>query len=167
MKRKDIKLNSFLLGFIKLIIISAPFFFAGKVVDFAFVSIAVFICMIALRIKNKKQFLRRYILKVFGIGLISDIIGWIAFFVSLAVFDAIVVEKIIAFPAFVIAVLFVFAFNYSLAFKNIQNEEQVKEIQTLKKYGDKFQFILALIFALITAPWQIIVSFEDFYMLLL
>jgi len=164
MKRKDIKLNSFLLGFIKLILISAPIFLMMKVINFVFVSLILFICMIALRIENKKQFFGRYVAKVFGIGLISDVIGWIAFSVSLAVFDVVVVEKIVGIPAFIISVAVVFLLNYFVSFKNIRNEE--KELQAVKKSGNKARIILSLIFTIVTAPWQIIIPFGRFYMFL-
>lgn len=117
--------------------------------NFAIDSLVLFVAMIAFKIENKKDAYKKYIWKIFGFGMLSDIIGSAFLFLSMICEIGIMGDEwYLTIPALVIASFFIFLFNYKFTFKDIEK---------------KLRFKFALTFAIITAPYTFLVPSSWLY----
>lgn len=102
------------------------------------------------KIEDKKQWYKKYILKVFVFGMLSDIIGSAYMLFMMLVFDvgSMGDELYLTLPALVLAAGMIFVFNYFVTFKKIDKKQRLQ---------------LALIFALVTAPYTFLIPSSWLY----
>lgn len=112
--------------------------------NFIIDSLVLFICMLVLKIADKKQCYKKYILKVYGIGLISDVIGGLYMLMTVAVFELgrMGDELYITLPALIISAILIFVLNYFITFRKMNKNKRI---------------ILSLVFAIVTAPYTFLV----------
>ena len=99
--------------------------------------------MIALKITDKKAWYKRYILKIFGFGMLADIIGagllLGSMFLDLGrMYD----ELYLTIPAMLVSAAMIFVFNYCVTFRKVEKQTRLR---------------LALTFAIVTAPYTFLV----------
>ena len=107
--------------------------------NFLIDSLVLIISMFALKIAEKKRFYKKHILKIFAFGMLSDIIG--AAFMFLTVWleiSTMADEWYLLVPAIILSAGAIFLLNYFF---------------TLKKEDKNIRLKLALIFAIVTAPY--------------
>lgn len=110
--------------------------------NFIIDSIVLIVSMYALKMQEKKTFYKKTILKIFGIGILSDIIGSAYMLMMMVVFDAGNIELLLTVPALILSAVCIFLFNYYITFKQCDKSVRWK---------------LALIFAVVTAPYTFLV----------
>ena len=136
---KDIKLYNVLFPFWMLLLfpqVWAIILPGNFVID----SLVLIICIFVLKISEKKQFYKKHILKVYGFGMLSDIIGCV-YMISLIWFFKVGRmgdELYLTLPALLISAILIFLLNYFITFK---------------KSGTALRIKLSLMFAVITAPY--------------
>lgn len=148
-KKKDNKLYNalfplwFLLLFPQVWLIVLP-------VNFLIDSLVFLISMQLLKVADKKQWYKEYILKIFAFGMTSDIIGSAYMIFMTSVFDVgrMGDELYLTIPALVISVALIFVFNYFITFRKIDNKTKLK---------------LSLVFAIVTAPYTFLVPSSWLY----
>ena len=112
--------------------------------NFIIDSIVLILSMIFLKFEERKIFYKQKILKIFIIGLISDLIGAsFLFILMLAGAMSMGDELYFTIPAMIIAAFFIYLLNYKITFKNL-------ELPIRKK--------LSLIFAIVTAPYTFLIQ---------
>ena len=118
--------------------------------NFIIDSIVLIISMTALKIAHKKQLYKRYILKIYGFGMLSDIIGSAYMFLMLAVFGIgrMGDELYLTVPALVISAALIFILNYFVTFR------QTEKLLRLK---------MSIIFAVVTAPYTFLIPSSWLY----
>ena len=117
--------------------------------NFAIDSLVLLIAVFVLKIENKKEMYKKHIWKIFGFGMISDIIGSALMFISvLCGIGTMGDELYLTIPALMIASFFIFLFNYKFTFKDIEKQ---------------LRFKLALTFAIVTAPYTFLVPSSWLY----
>lgn len=141
--KKDIKLYNvifpvwFLMLFPQMWLIVLP---GNFIID----SIVLVISMIFLKIEERKTFYKQSILKIFIIGLVSDVIGALfLFLLMIAGAMSMGDELYFTIPAMVISAFFIYFLNYKITFKKL-------ELPLRKK--------MSLIFALVTAPYTFLIQ---------
>lgn len=141
--RKEIKLYNVLFPFWMLLLLPQLWLIVlpGNFVIDSLVLIAV---IYFLKIEDKKSFYKRNILKIFGLGILSDIIGSAYMLVMLFCFNIgrMGDELYLTLPALLISSVCIFVFNYYV---------------TLKKYEKGIRFKTALIYAIVTAPYTFLI----------
>ncbi len=117
--------------------------------NFLIDSLVLLLAMIALKIVNKKQFYKRYILPIYGFGLLSDAIGS-AYMLLMVVLELgrMGDEWYITIPALLISAALIFVFNYFITFR---------------KVDPKLRRVLSLIFAIVTAPYTFLIPSSWMY----
>lgn len=115
--------------------------------NFIIDSIVLLISMLILKIEDKKACYKEHIWKIYGFGMLSDIIGSAYMLLVEFVFEGRIGGALgdglaLTLPALVISAVLIFAFNYYITFKNID-----------KKLG----FKLSLTFAVVTAPYTFLI----------
>ena len=112
--------------------------------NFIFDSLVLLISLLALKITDKKLWYKKYILKIYALGMLSDIIGSAYMLLMMLVFEVgrMGDELYLTFPALVISAALIFVFNYYITFRKIEKKLRCK---------------LALIFAVATAPYTFLV----------
>ncbi len=146
--KKDIKLYNvifpvwFLMLFPQMWLIVLP---GNFLID----SLVLLLSMIFLEIEERKTFYKQNILKIFIIGLVSDVIG-ASFLFILLIAGAMSMgdELYFTIPAMVISAFFIYFFNYKITFKKL-------DLSLRKK--------LSLIFAIVTAPYTFLIQSSWFY----
>lgn len=147
--KKEIKLYNVLFPFwmlllfpqVWLIVLSGNF-----IID----SLVLLVSMYLIKIKDKKIFYKSNILKIFGFGMLSDILGS-AYMLLMMVWVQIGGmgdDLYLTLPALVISAALIFVFNYFI---------------TLRKYDIKMRLKLALTFAVITAPYTFLIPSSWLY----
>ena len=118
--------------------------------NFIIDSVVLIISMLVLRISEKKLFYKRHILKIYGFGMLSDIIGSAYMFLLLTVFEVgrMGDEIYLTIPALIISAVLIFVFNYFITFKNTERALRIK---------------LSLIFAVVTAPYTFLIPSNWLY----
>lgn len=117
--------------------------------NFAIDSLVLLIVMIILKIEDKKEMYKKHIWKIFGFGMLSDIIGSALMFISvLCGIGTMGDELYLTIPALMIASFLIFLFNYKFTFKDIEKQ---------------LRFKLALTFAIVTAPYTFLVPSSWLY----
>ena len=82
--------------------------------NFIIDSLVLLISMCILKINNKKQWYKKYIFKIYGFGMLSDIIGSAYMFVMMMIFEIgnMGDEWYLTVPALIISAVLIFIFNY-------------------------------------------------------
>ncbi len=147
--KKDVKLYNVLFPFwmlllfpqIWLIVLSGNF-----IID----SLVLVVSMFFLKIQNKKCFYKQNILKIFVFGMLSDIIGSAYMLIMMIPLQIVRMgdELYLTIPALIISVVCIFIFNYFVTFKKCDKQTRVK---------------LAMIFAIVTAPYTFLVPSSWLY----
>jgi len=137
-KKKDIKLYNALFPFWMILLF--PQLWAIVIPgNFIIDSIVLIISMLVLKMSDKKQFYKRHIFKIYGFGMLSDIIGSAYMYLLMWKFNvgSMGDELYLTLPALLISAVLIFVFNYFITFKKIEKALRWK---------------LSLIFAIVTAP---------------
>ena len=118
--------------------------------NFIIDSLVLIFSMMALKIVEKKLYYKKFILKIFLIGMLSDIIGTLFMFLLQFVFELGIMgdEFYITIPGLLISSGLIFVFNYFVTFKSLDQ---------------KTRFKLSLIFAIATAPYTFLIPSSWIY----
>lgn len=117
--------------------------------NFAIDSLVLIIAMHLLKMQDKKLVYKNTILKVFGFGMLSDIIGGAFMYLMLVLeWSQTADELYFTIPAIIISCVMIFVFDYFVSFKKLE------KIQRLK---------LSLTFAIATAPYTFLIPTEWMY----
>ena len=111
--------------------------------NFLIDSLVLIVTLRLLKITDKKAWYKRYILKIFGFGMLADVIGAAFLFLMmiLEVYD-IRNELLLTSPAMLVSAALIFVINYFVTFRR---EEKAIRLR------------LALTFAIVTAPYTFLV----------
>ncbi len=118
--------------------------------NFVIDSLVLVLSMVALKVVNKKEFYKRHILKIYGFGLLSDILGAAYMFLLVWAFEVGIMgdEPYLTVPALMISAVLIFVFNYFITFRNVDQKTRVT---------------LSLVFAIVTAPYTFLVPSSWLY----
>lgn len=118
--------------------------------NFIIDSLVFLVSMLILKIGDKKQWYKKYILKIYAFGMLSDIIGSAYMLLMLVVFEVgnMGDELYLTIPALIISAVLIFVFNCFITFR---------------KTDPKIRYILSLIFAVATAPYTFLVPSSWLY----
>jgi len=118
--------------------------------NFIIDSLVLIMSMLVLKISEKKQFYKRHILKIYGFGMLSDIIGSAYMFLLMWAFEvgSMGDELYLTLPALFISAVLIFVLNYYVTFKKTDKALRLK---------------LSLIFAIVTAPYTFLVPSSWLY----
>lgn len=118
--------------------------------NFIIDSIVLIISMLVLKMSDKKQFYKRHIFKIYGFGMLSDIIGSAYMYLLMWKFNvgSMGDELYLTLPALLISAVLIFVFNYFITFK---------------KTDKALRWKLSLIFAIVTAPYTFLVPSSWLY----
>ena len=148
-KKKDIKLYNALFPFWMILLF--PQLWAIVIPgNFIIDSIVLIISMLVLKMSDKKQFYKRHIFKIYGFGMLSDIIGSAYMYFLMRKFNvgSMGDELYLTLPALLISAVLIFVFNYFITFK---------------KTDKALRWKLSLIFAIVTAPYTFLVPSSWLY----
>ncbi len=99
--------------------------------------------------KTKKRFFKRHILKIFGIGLVSDIAGSAYMFImTMLGYVARGDELKITVPALLISAILIYVINFHVSFKNFDRKTRIK---------------MSLTFAIATSPYTFLIPTSFLY----
>ncbi len=117
--------------------------------NFVIDSLVLFLGMYFIKISDKKDLYKKSIVKIFAIGIFSDIIGS-AYMLLMVILELCTMadEWYVTVPGVVISAVLIFALNYLITFKNLDKKKRV---------------ILSLLFAVITAPYTFLVPSRWLY----
>lgn len=118
--------------------------------NFIIDSLVLVLSMVALKILDKKKFYKQYILKIYGFGMLSDVIGAAYMLLLVLVFEvgSMCDEPYLTIPALIISAILIFVFNYFITFRKVDS---------------KTRLALSLIFAIVTAPYTFLVPSSWLY----
>ena len=118
--------------------------------NFIIDSLVLLISLKVLKIAGIKEFYKKYILKVFCFGMLSDIIGAAYMLLMTVGFEVgnMGDEPYITIPALVISSILIFVFNFFITFK---------------KADKKARLTLSLVFAIVTAPYTFLIPSSWLY----
>lgn len=118
--------------------------------NFIIDSVVLLLCMHFLKIADKKDFYIRNILRIFGVGILSDIIGSVYMLIMMIRFEMgrMGDELYLTLPALIISVVCIFALNYYYTFRKCDKEIRLK---------------MSLAFAIATAPYTFLVPSSWLY----
>ena len=113
-------------------------------------SLVLLLGMKKINIIDKKGFYKKHIFKVFIFGILADIIGALYMFIMMFVFETAQRgdELSLTIPGVLISFIMIFVFNYFITFKKLERKERFK---------------LALIIAIITAPYTFLTPIDWYY----
>lgn len=148
-KKNEIKLYNVLFPFWMLLMFP-PLWLIVLPANFIVDSFVLIISMFILKISDKKQWYKRHILKIYGFGILSDIIGsaYMLFLIIVFGVGRMGDELYLTIPALIISAISIFIFNYFI---------------TLKKLDIKTRLTLSLVFAIVTAPYTFLVPSSWLY----
>lgn len=117
--------------------------------NFIIDSLVLLVLLKMLNFSEIKKYYKRHILKIFGIGLLSDIIGS-AYMLIMVMFEIgrMGDEWYITVPALLITAVFIYVLNFYMSFKNFDRKTRIK---------------LSLAFAILTAPYTFLVPSKILY----
>ena len=146
---KDIKLYNVLFPFWMLLLFPQMWLIVLPG-NFIIDSLVLILSMVALKVSDKKQFYKRHILKIYGFGMLSDIIGAAYMFLLIWAFEVgnMGDEPYLTIPALIISAILIFVLNYFISFRRVDK---------------KTRFTLSLIFAIVTAPYTFLVPSSWLY----
>ena len=111
--------------------------------NFLIDSLVLIVTLRVLKITDKKAWYKRYILKIFGFGMLADAIGAAFLFLMLVTeISSMGDEPWLTIPALLISAVLIFVFNYFVTFRRAEKP---------------FRLRLALTFAIVTAPYTFLV----------
>lgn len=118
--------------------------------NFIIDSLVLIISMLILKIEDKKQWYKKYIVKIFVFGLLADIIGSAYMLLMMLGFEIGMMgdEPYITVPALIISAVMIFVFNYCITFRKVDKKLRLK---------------LSLTFAIVTAPYTFLVPSSWLY----
>ncbi len=118
--------------------------------NFIIDSIVLMISMLIMKMPEKKDFYKKNILKIFGFGLLADAVGSVYMLIMMIGFELgrMGDEWYLTVPALLIASGLIFVFNYFITFKCCEK---------------KIRFKLALVFAVVTAPYTFLIPSRWLY----
>lgn len=118
--------------------------------NFVIDSLVILITMKMIGVKFKKRMYKESILKVWGFGFLSDIIGAAFLFVTMWILDLAVPGEDYLYLAIavLISAIFIFIFNYKISFKG---------------YDRNTRFKMALSLAILTAPYTFLIPLDWIY----
>ncbi|MBR6523733.1 MAG: hypothetical protein IKT39_03880 [Clostridia bacterium] len=147
--KKDVKLYNVLFPFWMLLLFPQLWLIVLPG-NFIIDSLVLAIGMFCLKIQNKKSFYKQNILKIFGFGILSDIIGSAYMLILMIPFQIgrMGDELYLTIPALLISAVCIFVLNYFITFKNCERQVQLK---------------FALLFAVVTAPYTFLVPSSWLY----
>lgn len=117
--------------------------------NFIIDSIVFIISMYCLKLENKKQLYKKNILKIFGFGFLSDIIGSLILLAMVYLeFGVMGDEWYLTVPTLFIASGLIFIFNYFITFRKLDFKTRLK---------------LSLIMAIVTAPYTFLIPSSWIY----
>lgn len=117
--------------------------------NFIIDSAVLLISMKVLKICEKKQFYKSNILKIFCIGILSDVAGSLYMLLMVMLeFGSMADEWYITVPGMLISAISIFVLNYYITFKKCEK---------------KTRLCLSLIFAIMTAPYTFLVPSSWLY----
>ena len=148
-KKKDIKLYNVLFPFWMLLLFPQTWLIVLPG-NFVIDSLVLIISMFLLKIPDKKQYYKRHILKIYGFGMLSDIVGSAYMLLLVIVFQVgrMGDEPYLTIPALIISAVLIFVLNYFVTFKNTDKALRLK---------------LSVIFAIVTAPYTFLVPSSWLY----
>lgn len=148
-KKSNIKLYNVLFPFWMLLLFPVTWLIVIPG-NFLIDSLVLIISMKVFKIVDKKQWYKRYILKIFIFGMLSDIIGSAYMLLMITVFEVgrMGDEPYLTIPGLIISAVMIFVLNYFITFKKIEKPVRFK---------------LALTFALVTAPYTFLVPSSWLY----
>ncbi|MDO4530539.1 MAG: hypothetical protein Q4C06_01045 [Bacillota bacterium] len=148
-KKRDVKLYNVLFPLWMLLLIPVLWLIVIPG-NFIIDSIVLLVSMAALKITEKKQWYKKYILKIFLFGMLSDVIGAAYMLLMMVVFRLgnMGDELYLTIPGLLISAVMIFVFNYFVTFKKIDKP---------------LRFKLAIIFAVVTAPYTFLVPSSWLY----
>ena len=147
--KNEIKLYNVLFPFWMLLL--SPYLWALVLPgNFIIDSLVFALSMLLLRLENKKQWYKKCILKIFGFGMLSDIIGSAYMLVLMLVFKIgnMGDELYLTVPALIISAVMIFVFDYFISFRQMDKKRRL---------------ILSLIFAIVTAPYTFLIPSSWLY----
>ena len=147
--KNEIKLYNVLFPFWMLLLI--PYLWALVLPgNFIIDSLVFALSMLLLRLENKKQWYKKCILKIFGFGMLSDIIGSAYMLVLMLVFKIgnMGDELYLTVPALILSAVMIFVFDYFISFRQMDKKRRL---------------ILSLIFAIVTAPYTFLIPSSWLY----
>ncbi len=118
--------------------------------NFIIDSLVLVVSMAVLKLENKKDFYKKYIIKIFAFGILSDVIGSLYMLTLVMGFELGTMgdEWYITLPALFISAVLIFIFNYFFTFRKVEKKRRVT---------------FSLIFALVTAPYTFLVPSSLIY----
>lgn len=118
-------------------------------------SLVLLISLAVLGIPAKKQWYKHCILKIFGFGLLADVIGAGYMLLMLIVFDvgSSGSELLLSLPALVISGVLIFVLNYFFTF----------DIVGTRILDKSLRLKMSLIFAVVTAPYTFLIPASWLY----
>lgn len=148
-KKKDIKLYNVLFPFWMLLLFP-PIWLIVLPGNFVIDSLVLIISMFLLKISDKKHYYKRHILKIYGFGMLSDIVGSAYMLLLMLVFQVgrMGDEPYLTIPALIISAVLIFVLNYFVTFKNTDKALRLK---------------LSVIFAIVTAPYTFLIPSSWLY----
>ena len=147
--RKDIRLNNVLFPFWMLILFP-PMWLLILPGNFIIDSLVLLVCMKVLKIEQRFNFYKSTILKIFCIGMFSDIIGSAYMFMMMVGFEIgnMGDELYLTLPALFISAILIFVLNYFISFRKCEKLIRLK---------------MSLTFAIATAPYTFLVPSSWLY----
>ena len=147
--KKDVKLYNVLFPFWMLLLFPQLWLIVLPG-NFIIDSLVLAVGMFCLKIQNRKRFYKQSILKIFGFGILSDIIGSAYMLVLMIVFEMgrMGDELYLTIPALLISAVCIFVLNYFVTFKKCDRYVRPR---------------LALLFAIVTAPYTFLVPSSWLY----
>lgn len=148
-KKKDVKLYNVLFPFWMLLLFPSIWLIVLPG-NFIIDSIVLIVSMISLKVTEKKEWYKRYIVNVFLSGMVSDFIGAGYMFLLLAVFGIGQMgdEFYLTAPAVIISAIFIFVLNYFITFR---------------KADKLLRLRFSLIFSIVTAPYTFLIPSSWLY----
>lgn len=119
---------------------------ANYIVD----SLVILLMMKIIGVESKRKMYKQSILKVWGFGFLSDIIGAAFLFLTMWVLELSTSndDPSLTIPAILIAAIFIFIFNYKISFKG---------------YDKSVRFKMALGLSILTAPYTFLIPLSWIY----
>lgn len=148
-KKNDIKLYNVLFPFWMLLLFPQLWLIVLPG-NFIIDSLVLIISMFLLKISDKKHYYKRHILKIYGFGMLSDIVGSAYMLLLMLVFQVgrMGDEPYLTIPALIISAVLIFVLNYFVTFKNTDKALRLK---------------LSVIFAIVTAPYTFLIPSSWLY----
>ena len=147
--KKDIKLYNVLFPFWMLMLFPQVWLIVLPG-NFIIDSLVLLLGMIFLKVEERKQYYKQNIFKIFWIGILSDVLGSAFMLIMMIVFEVghMGDDLYLTIPALVISAVSIFILNYFFTFRNDNAKLRLK---------------MALIFAIVTAPYTFLVPSSWLY----